>query len=87
MPHRQLLVAHDDAERSVEEAGSAFVICENGTSVFVDVTLLMVLIWSFHIQYMQPPGFYLKAPTLLAVFIVNYVITTLYALLVPQRLI
>lgn len=25
-------------ERSVEEAGSAFVICENGTSVFVDVT-------------------------------------------------
>jgi predicted dehydrogenase len=26
------------AERTVEEAGSAFVICENGTSVFVDVT-------------------------------------------------
>ena len=38
-------------------------------SVFVDVTLLMVLIWSFHIQYMQPPSFYLKAPTLLYVFI------------------
>jgi len=29
----------------------------------------MVLIWSFHIQYMQPPSFYLKAPTLLYVFI------------------
>jgi adenylate cyclase len=40
-----------------------------GVSVFVDVTLLMVLIWSFHIQYMQPPSFYLKAPTLLYVFI------------------
>ncbi|GAB4359991.1 MAG: adenylate/guanylate cyclase domain-containing protein [Kiloniellaceae bacterium] len=38
-------------------------------SVFVDVTLLMVLIWSFHIQYMQPASFYLKAPTLLYVFI------------------
>ena len=38
-------------------------------SVFVDITLLMVLIWSFHIQYMQPPSFYLKAPTLLYVFI------------------
>jgi len=38
-------------------------------SVFIDVTLLIVLIWSFHIQYMQPPSFYLKAPTLLYVFI------------------
>ena len=38
-------------------------------SVFVDITLLMVLIWSFHIQYMQPASFYLKAPTLLYVFI------------------
>src|SRR3546814_11322860 len=38
-------------------------------SVFVDVTLLMVLIWRFHIQYMQPPSFYLKAPKLLYVFI------------------
>ncbi len=38
-------------------------------SVFFDITLLMVLIWSFHIQYMQPPSFYLKAPTLLYVFI------------------
>jgi len=39
------------------------------TSVLVDISLLMVLIWSFHIQYMQPPSFYLKAPTLLYVFI------------------
>ena len=38
-------------------------------SVFFDMTLLMVLIWSFHIQYMQPASFYLKAPTLLYVFI------------------
>lgn len=38
-------------------------------SVVVDVAILMVLIWSFHIQYMQPAPFYLKAPTLLYVFI------------------
>ncbi|MGF1591827.1 MAG: adenylate/guanylate cyclase domain-containing protein [Kiloniellaceae bacterium] len=38
-------------------------------SVFFDVALLMVLIWSFHIQYAQPASFYLKAPTLLYVFI------------------
>ena len=38
-------------------------------SVIVDMALLMVLIWSFHIQYMQPPTFYLKAPTLLYAFI------------------
>ncbi|WP_020590400.1 adenylate/guanylate cyclase domain-containing protein [Kiloniella laminariae] len=38
-------------------------------SAFFDMTLLMVLIWSFHIQYAQPPSFYLKAPTLLYVFI------------------
>ncbi len=29
----------------------------------------MVLIWSFHLQYQQPASFYLKAPTLLYVFI------------------
>ncbi len=40
-----------------------------GGSIVVDVSLLMVLIWSFHIQYGQPPSFYLKAPTLLYVFI------------------
>lgn len=38
-------------------------------SVAVDIGLLMTLIWSFHIQYAQPPSFYLKAPTLLYVFI------------------
>jgi len=40
-----------------------------GLSVIVDVALLMGLIWSFHIQYEQPPSFILKAPTLLYVFI------------------
>ena len=38
-------------------------------SVVIDMALLFVLIWSFHLQYMQPPSFYLKAPTLLYVFI------------------
>jgi adenylate cyclase len=33
------------------------------------MALLLGLIWSFHIQYNQPPSFYLKAPTLLYVFI------------------
>jgi adenylate cyclase len=37
--------------------------------VIVDMALLMGLIWSFHLQYEQPPPFYLKAPTLLYVFI------------------
>lgn len=38
-------------------------------SIVADMALLMGLIWSFHIQYDQPPSFYLKAPTLLYVFI------------------
>lgn len=38
-------------------------------SVLVDVAMLMTTIWSFHIQYGQPAAFYLKAPTLLYVFI------------------
>lgn len=38
-------------------------------SVVVDVAVLMVTIWSFHIQYGQPAAFYLKAPTVLYVFI------------------
>lgn len=38
-------------------------------SVFMDVALLMLMIWSFHIQYVQPASFYLKAPTLMYVFI------------------
>ena len=39
------------------------------TSILVDMALLLGLIWSFHLQYMQPPSFYLKAPTLLYIFI------------------
>ncbi len=38
-------------------------------SVITDMSLLLGLIWSFHLQYMQPAAFYLKAPTLLYVFI------------------
>lgn len=38
-------------------------------SVVFDVAVLMVTVWSFHIQYGQPPAFYLKAPTLLYIFI------------------
>ncbi len=38
-------------------------------SVFFDMALLMGLIWSFHVQYGQPAAFYLKAPTVLYVFI------------------
>ena len=38
-------------------------------SIIVDMALLYILIWSFHLQYEQPASFYLKAPTLLYVFI------------------
>jgi adenylate cyclase len=38
-------------------------------SIVMDISLLMFLIWTFHIQYKQPPSFYLKAPTILYVFI------------------
>ncbi len=38
-------------------------------SVVADIALLLITIWSFHLQYMQPPSFYLKAPTLLYIFI------------------
>ena len=38
-------------------------------SILIDMGLLYGLIWSFHIQYHQPASFYLKAPTLLYVFI------------------
>lgn len=38
-------------------------------SILVDMGLLIGLIWSFHVQYMQPPSFYLKSPTLLYIFI------------------
>jgi adenylate cyclase len=38
-------------------------------SSIADIVLLLGLIWSFHLQYEQPPSFYLKAPTLLYLFI------------------
>jgi adenylate cyclase len=38
-------------------------------SVVVDMPFLYGLIWSFHLQYDQDAGLYLKAPTLLYVFI------------------
>lgn len=38
-------------------------------SVIVDIAVLMITIWSFHLQYQQPPAIYLNAPTLLYVFI------------------
>jgi adenylate cyclase len=38
-------------------------------SAVVDVAVLMVAIWSFHLQYGVSPAVYLKAPTLLYVFI------------------
>jgi adenylate cyclase len=38
-------------------------------SVVVDMAVLMVTIWSFHIEYGQPAAFYLKAPTFAYVFI------------------
>ncbi len=38
-------------------------------SSVVDIALLLALIWSFHLQYEQPPSFYLKVPTLLYLFI------------------
>ncbi|MEJ8474014.1 adenylate/guanylate cyclase domain-containing protein [Roseibium algae] len=38
-------------------------------SIVVDMALLVGLIFSFHIQYGQHPTFYLKAPTLMYVFI------------------
>ena len=38
-------------------------------SIVLDMTLLMTMILSFHIQYQQPASFVLKAPALLYVFI------------------
>lgn len=40
-----------------------------GGMVLVDIALLLGLVWSFHIQYGQPPAFSLKAPTMLYLFI------------------
>jgi len=38
-------------------------------SILLDIGLLVVMIWSFHLQYEQPAAFYLKAPTILYMFI------------------
>ena len=38
-------------------------------SIIIDISVLLGMIWTFHLQYRQPPPFYLKAPTLLYVFI------------------
>ena len=38
-------------------------------SIVIDMALLYSLIWSFHLQYMQPASFYLKAPTQQYVYI------------------
>ena len=38
-------------------------------NVVIDISMLMGLIWSFHIQYNQPPSFYLKSPTVMYIFI------------------
>jgi len=52
-------------------------------SCVLDVALLLGLIWSFHVQYEQPPAFVLKAPTLVYVFI----FIALRALLLEPRLV
>lgn len=38
-------------------------------SILADIGLLLAMIFAFHLQYKQPPSFFLKAPTLLYVFI------------------
>ena len=38
-------------------------------SAMLDIALVLGLIWTYHLQYEQPASFYLKAPTLLYVFI------------------
>jgi adenylate cyclase len=50
-------------------------------SVCADVGLVLGLIWSFHIQYGQPPGFALKAPT----FVYLIVLVVLRALRFDPR--
>lgn len=40
-----------------------------GLSITADVGLLLALIWSFHIEYLQPAGFSLKAPTFVYLFV------------------
>ncbi len=50
-------------------------------SICADVGLVLGLIWSFHIQYSQPPGFALKAPT----FVYLIVLVVLRALRFDPR--
>ncbi len=38
-------------------------------SILVDISLLMLLIWSFHLQYLQPAAFSLKVPTFIYIFV------------------
>ncbi|MEW5424943.1 adenylate/guanylate cyclase domain-containing protein [Amorphus sp. 3PC139-8] len=38
-------------------------------SMLVDTAMLFGLIWSFHLQYSQPPAFYLKVPTFTYIFV------------------
>ncbi len=38
-------------------------------SVVVDVSVLLLTIWSFHLQYGQPAAMYLRAPTLMYLFV------------------
>lgn len=38
-------------------------------SMVVDTAMLFGLIWSFHLQYSQPPAFYLKVPTFSYIFV------------------
>lgn len=40
-----------------------------GISIIVDITMICVLLWTYHVQYQQPAGFYLKAPTAMYLFI------------------
>lgn len=38
-------------------------------SILVDMTMLSLLIWAFHLQYEQPPGFYLNSPEVMYLYI------------------
>lgn len=40
------------------------------TGITLDIAVVIGLVWSFHLQYGQPPAFYLKAPTQLYLFMV-----------------
>ena len=37
-------------------------------SIFIDISILAILIWSYHVQYAQISAFYLKAPTFMYFF-------------------